>query len=262
MKPRDGLERLYERLLLLQCRHIPNHIGVIQDGNRRYARKHGVDTATGHRLGADTTERMLDWAREIGIRYITLYSFSTENFNRDRCEIDGLFSLFSDKFDRIVTDERIHRSQIRIRVIGDRSRLPEFLLRKIEAAEEATRNYSRFFLNIAIAYGGRNEIVHAARAILSRVREGSLSPDAVTTQLVEKHLNDERYLPPVDLIIRTGNECRTSNFLPWLANGNECAVYFCAPYWPVFRKLDLLRAIRVYDQRMRLKERDRTVLSG
>ncbi|HZD44219.1 MAG TPA: polyprenyl diphosphate synthase [Methanomicrobiales archaeon] len=251
---RGGVEPLYERWLMWQCRHIPNHIAIIQDGNRRYAREHGIDTARGHRLGADTTEKMLDWAREIGIRYITLYSFSTENFDREEREVEHLLTLFSEKFNQIVNDERIHRHQIRVRVFGDRSLLPEYLLRKVEAAEEATRNYSSLYLNVAIAYGGRNEIVHAAQSVLHEVRAGILTPDAIDMQVVEKHLNDGRYLPPVDLIIRTGNEYRTSNFLPWLANGNECAVYFCAPFWPAFRRLDLLRSIRVYDQRMRQKE--------
>jgi tritrans,polycis-undecaprenyl-diphosphate synthase [geranylgeranyl-diphosphate specific] len=258
MSLREGIEALYERYLILLCRHIPCHIAVIQDGNRRFARSLGMDVAEGHRAGADTSERMLDWAREIGIRYITLYSFSTENFARDDQEVHSLFALFSERFDQIVRDERIHRHHIRVRVFGDRSMLPEYLIRKIEAAEEATRNYSNYYLNIAIAYGGRNEIVHAARSLLGKVKEGELAPTEIDTQMVERHLNDSRYLPPVDLIVRTGNECRTSNFLPWLANGNECAVYFCAPYWPVFRKLDLLRAIRVYDQRMRLKENGKT----
>ncbi len=110
-----------------------------------------------------------------------------------------------------------------------------------------------YFLNIALAYGGRNEIVHAARSILREVREGAITPEKIDPALVEHHLYDGKYLPPVDLIIRTGNERRTSNFLPWLANGKESAVYFCAPNWPDFRKIDLLRALRLYDQRMRGK---------
>lgn len=136
-------------------------------------------------------------------------------------------------------------------MIGDRSMLPPDLLRIVEAAEDATRQYSRYFLNIALAYGGRNEIVHAARGVVAGVRDGTVDADVITPKTVESFLYDGIHLPPVDLIVRTGNERRTSNFLPWMANGNECAVYFCAPYWPVFRRIDLLRAIRVYDQRMR-----------
>ena len=138
-------------------------------------------------------------------------------------------------------------------MVGDRSLLPGDLRSAIEAAEEATKNYDGFTLNVALAYGGRNEIVLAAREIVAAVREGKIAPSAIDVQMVESHLHEGKGIPPVDLIIRTGNEYRTSNFLPWLANGHESAVYFCAPYWPLFRKIDLLRAIRIYDQRMRAK---------
>lgn len=236
-------------------KHIPRHVAVIQDGNRRFARDQGIQTAVGHRLGADTTEQVLDWACDLGVRHITLYTFSTENFRRDREELASLFALFQEKFRAILRDERVHRNHIRVRMIGDRSLLPDDLLATIDAAEEATREYDDYFINVALAYGGRNEIVHAARSILGEVRRGALAPAAITPDTVESHLHRGAPVPPVDLIIRTGNDSRTSNFLPWLANGHESAVYFCAPYWPAFRKIDLLRAMRVYDQRMRLKER-------
>jgi tritrans,polycis-undecaprenyl-diphosphate synthase [geranylgeranyl-diphosphate specific] len=245
------LEPLYERYLRMQCRHIPHHIAIIQDGNRRFARALGIDTAQGHRAGADKTEEILDWAHELGIRHITLYSFSTENFGRDPEEVSQLFALFKERFLRVLTDERVHKYRIRVQMVGDRSLLPQDLLTAVSAAEEATRAYDGFFLNIALAYGGRNEIVLAARNIISSVQDGAILPGAIDVRMVESHLYGGRGLPPVDLIIRTGNEYRTSNFLPWLANGHESAVYFCAPYWPLFRKIDLLRAMRVYDQRIR-----------
>jgi tritrans,polycis-undecaprenyl-diphosphate synthase [geranylgeranyl-diphosphate specific] len=197
---------------------------------------------------------MLDWAHQLGIHHLTLYTFSTENFRRDQDEIGQLFALFKEKFTRVLTDERVQKYRIRVQMLGDRSLLPSDLLAAIGSAEEATRNYSGFHLNIALAYGGRNEIVLAARDILSSVREGVIQPDAIDVEMVESHLHGGKGLPPVDLIIRTGNDWRTSNFLPWLANGHESAVYFCAPYWPLFRKIDLLRAIRVYDQRMLAKQ--------
>jgi tritrans,polycis-undecaprenyl-diphosphate synthase [geranylgeranyl-diphosphate specific] len=247
------LEPLYEHSLRAQCRHIPRHIAIIMDGNRRYARALGINTMDGHRAGAEKTEEILNWARELGIRYITLYTFSTENFSRDDEEVGHLFSLFKEKFLHVITDERVHKYRIRVQMVGDRSLLPPDLLSAVSAAEEATKHYSDFYLNIALAYGGRNEIVLAARDILSSVRNGAITPDAINVELVEAHLYGGTGLPPVDLIIRTGNEYRTSNFLPWLANGHESAVYFCAPYWPLFRKIDLLRAIRVFDQRMRLR---------
>ncbi|NMB77563.1 MAG: di-trans,poly-cis-decaprenylcistransferase [Methanomicrobiales archaeon] len=241
---------LYERYLRLQCRHVPNHIAIIQDGNRRYARLLGMDTSVGHRAGADKTEEMLDWAHELGIRHITLYSFSTENFNRDQEEVQELFTLFKDKFISMLTDERVRKYRIRIQMVGDRSLLPADLLKTIDDAEEATKNNTGFYLYVALAYGGRNEIVIAAREILGRVQNGEINPDAIDVRMVEQHLHGHKGIPPVDLIIRTGNECRTSNFLPWLASGHESAVYFCSPYWPLFRKVDLLRAIRTYDQRV------------
>ncbi len=242
-------EPLYESRLRAQCIRRPKHIAIIQDGNRRYARKAGVDASTGHRAGADVTEQVLDWARELGISHMTLYSFSTENFNRDHDEVESLFTLFKEKFLAIQNDDRVMRYRIRIRMVGDRSMLPEDLLATIEAAEMATEHHDGFFLNVALAYGGRNEILDAARRILAKVESGECSPDDITCSMVEEHLYGSPDVPPVDLIIRTGGEFRTSNFLPWLANGHESAVYFSAPFWPKFRKIDFLRAVRVYSQR-------------
>ena len=253
MKLRSLPDSLYERYLRMQCRHVPNHIAIIQDGNRRYAKQLGIDTASGHRAGADKTEEMLDWAHELGIRHITLYTFSTENFSRKKEEVGHLFALFKEKFTRVMSDERVKRYRIRVQMVGDRSLLPADLREAVDAAEAATRNNTGFCLNIALAYGGRNEIVLAAREILEEMEKTGMSPDNIDVHMVEQHLHGGKGIPPVDLIIRTGNEYRTSNFLPWLANGHESAVYFCAPYWPLFRKIDILRAIRTYDQRISAK---------
>lgn len=247
---REIASPLYERFVRLQCHHIPAHIAIIQDGNRRFARLQNLPRSMGHRAGAARTEEMLDWARELGIRYITLYSFSTENFNRERAEVEELFTLFKEKFVSMLTDERVKKYRIRVQMVGDRSLLPADLLKTIDDAEEYTKNFTGFYLYVALAYGGRNEIVSAARDILRSVEEGTIDPNAIDVRMVEQHLHGHKGIPPVDLIIRTGNECRTSNFLPWLASGHESAVYFCSPYWPLFRKIDLLRAIRTYDQRI------------
>ena len=247
---RNLIDPVYERYLRIQCRHVPNHVAIIQDGNRRYARLLGMETAHGHRAGADKTEEMLDWAHDIGIRHITLYTFSTENFSREQDEVGNLFSLFKEKFRSVLTDERVKKYRIRVQMVGDRSLLPDDLIAAIDAAENATKDNTGFCLNIALAYGGRNEIVLAAREILDGVVKKEIDPAVIDVRTVEQHLHGRKGIPPVDLIIRTGNECRTSNFLPWLASGHESAVYFCAPYWPLFRKIDLLRAIRIYDQRV------------
>lgn len=250
------IEHIYEYFVFRQCLHIPRHIAIIQDGNRRFAKKRGIATASGHRAGADRTEEVLEWAQELGIHHITLYTFSTENFNRTDEEIQNLFRLFKEKLDRIYLDERVHKYGIRIQMIGDREMLPENLRNAVEQAETATAHYDNFYLNMALAYGGRNEMLRTTAKILDDVRKNKISRDDITPELFEENLYGNNItLPPVDLIIRTGNEYRTSNFLPWLANGHESAVYFCAPYWPNFRKLDMLRAIRVYSERQEMKKR-------
>lgn len=244
------IEPVYEWSLVRQIRHIPRHVAIIQDGNRRFASARGMKRDEGHRAGADRTEEMLEWTRTLGITYITLYSFSTENFNRESAEVQEIFDLFKERFRKTFTDERIHRHKIRIRMVGDRERIPADLRSVIEEAEARTASYDAHFLNIAIAYGGRNEIVRATQSILTKVREGTCSPDRIDRALVEEQICADHNLPPVDLVIRTGSENRTSNFLPWLANGHESAVYFCAPYWPMFRKIDFLRALRLYSERI------------
>jgi len=252
---RELIERVYEHTISKQCFHIPQHIAIIQDGNRRFAKKKGIATSSGHRAGADRTEEVLGWAQELGIRHITLYTFSTENFQRDDEEVRNLFELFKEKLNRISDDERVHKYGIRIQMIGDKDLLPEDLKEAVLKAEAATAHYDNFYLNMALAYGGRNEILRATGKILSDYHDNLISKDDITPDLFEDNLYGKNVtIPPVDLIIRTGNECRTSNFLPWLSNGHESAVYFCAPYWPMFRKLDMLRAIRVYSERQEMRK--------
>ena len=249
-KPGEIIESFYEKRILMQCKHIPEHIAIIQDGNRRFAREKGFDVAVGHRMGAQKTDMVLEWARDLGIRHITLYCFSTENFSRPEYEQNELFTLFTKKAIEALDDKRVHENGIRFQMVGDRSLVPKELLAKIERVEDITRDYNNFTINLALAYGGRNEILHATKSILKMTEEGDLDPEDITEDLINSHLYHGLDIPPVDLIIRTGDDKRTSNFLPWLANGNESAVYFCAPYWPVFRKIDLLRGIRVFSNRI------------
>ncbi|MDD3407546.1 MAG: polyprenyl diphosphate synthase, partial [Methanomicrobium sp.] len=174
LKPRDFIESIYERHLLRKIRHVPGHIAIIQDGNRRFAREMGLDISTGHRLGAQTTEKVLDWAREIGVKHITLYCFSTENFRRSESELRELFELFAEKAIAAASDERVHKNRIRIQMVGDRNLMPADLMEKIERVESLTKNHTEFTINLAIAYGGRNEIVCATRSILNQIRQGRL----------------------------------------------------------------------------------------
>jgi tritrans,polycis-undecaprenyl-diphosphate synthase [geranylgeranyl-diphosphate specific] len=242
------LNRTYERLLEREIDGAPTHVAVIQDGNRRYADEHGTDTAAGHRAGAETTEQVLDWCADCGVEELTLYTFSTENFDRPADERRHLFEMLDEKLREFADAERVHDREVRIRAIGETERLPEFLRDAIDYAERKTQEYDALTLNIALAYGGRAELLGAAREAARAVEAGDIAPGDIDSDEIERRL----YAGPardVDLIIRTGGDERTSNFLPWHANGNEAAVFFCTPYWPAFAKKDFLRAIRTYESR-------------
>lgn len=243
-------EDIYAHRLLRKLKHKPVHVAIIQDGNRRYAKSHGLPVDEGHRLGADKTLRVVDWMGEIGIKHVTFYAFSTENFKRSEEEVSELLELFVKKFTDMLTDDRIFSKGINVSILGDRSLIPERLIKSIEAIEKATKDHSNYFIHIALAYGGRNEIVETAKRIVAGVRSGEIKPENITPECVTKNMYPNNPIPAVDLIIRTANDKRTSNFLPWLANGNEAAVFFCAPTWPEFRYVDMVRALRVYDERV------------
>ncbi|MEM2934098.1 MAG: polyprenyl diphosphate synthase [Methanocellales archaeon] len=256
------LYKSYERLLLKEVKSgpIPHHIAIIQDGNRRYAEKIGQPRYLGHFYGAGTTEKVMDWCWELGVKHLTLYSFSTENFKRSEIEKRELFNLLKQKLKELCEDERTHKREMRVRAIGKIDLLPPDVVSAIKQAESLTKNYDRVYLNIALAYGGRCEIVDAARKIAQRVKEGRIKVEEINEDTISAYLYpDEEPVPKVDLIIRTGGEGRTSNFLPWQASGYESAVYFCAPLWPEFRKIDFLRAVRTYQLRENEKRR-KTVL--
>jgi tritrans,polycis-undecaprenyl-diphosphate synthase [geranylgeranyl-diphosphate specific] len=238
----------YERLLLRELDETPAHVAIIQDGNRRYARQKGGDAPDGHRAGAETTERVLEWCEDLGVDELTLYAFSTENFERPEAERNQLFDLIESKLYEFADADRVHDSGVCIHALGDVERLPDRVREAVDYAEARTREYDNFRLNIALAYGGRNELLGAARGIARAVDDGELDPDDVDVEAVEERLYG-RPVRDVDLIIRTGGDERTSNFLPWHANGNEAAVFFCAPYWPEFSKIDFLRGIRTYRSR-------------
>jgi len=239
---------LYERVLTSELSETPSHIAVIQDGNRRYADKQGANATTGHRAGAETTEDLLDWCDELGIEEVTLYTFSTENFNRPDDEREALFDLIEEKLREFADADRVHDGEVRIRAIGDTDRLPPRVRDAIAYADEQTAKYDQLHLNVALAYGGRAELLGATQEIAQQVADGQLDATDVDVETVESALY-EGPTRDVDLIIRPGGDERTSNFLPWQANGNEAAVYFCTPYWPEFRKIDFLRGIRTYQHR-------------
>jgi tritrans,polycis-undecaprenyl-diphosphate synthase [geranylgeranyl-diphosphate specific] len=250
---RNPAYTFYERLLKSRIlAGVPvEHVAIIQDGNRRYALQKGLSRFLGHSLGADTSEKVSDWCLEVGVKHLTLYAFSTENFERDELEKRYLFDLIKNKFGELCRSKKIHANRVRVRAIGRVEMLPLDLQEEICRTEKATREYETMYLNVALAYGGQRELVDAARLLARQIREGKIRAEDVDENLIATHLypQDGISVPKVDLIIRTGGDTRTSNFLPWQANGNECAAYFCAPYWPEFRKIDFLRAIRTAQTR-------------
>ncbi len=250
----------YEKLLEDEIlgRRLPEHVAIIMDGNRRYARKIGISTEDGYLYGAEITENVIDWCFEIGVKQLTIYAFSIENFCRTEEEKERLFKLMRVEFEKISKDERVHKHGVRVKAIGNTTLLPESVRTAIKKAEYVTEHYTKFKLYIALAYSGRTEIVDSVRIIGDRVKRGLLSVEDINEETVSRHLyisevengnSASEAKTAVDLIIRTGGEMRLSNFVPWQALGNECAAYFCAPFWPEFRRIDFLRAIRTYQER-------------
>ena len=245
---RRRLEGAYERLLEREISGTPTHVAVIQDGNRRYAREQGEADTQGHRAGADTTEQVLRWCGDLGIEELTLYAFSTENFERPPDEREALFDLITEKLRSFADREEVHDREVRIQAIGETHRLPDRVRAAVAYADRRTAGYDDLRLNVALAYGGRAELLGVARDVAREAAADDLDPETVDVDEVERRLTTGP-TRAVDLIIRTGGDERTSNLLPWHANGNEAAVYFCAPYWPEFSRPDFLRALRTYQSR-------------
>jgi len=227
---------------------IPKHVAIIMDGNRRFPRDLGMEPNRGHERGRDKLEEVLQWCLDVGVKVLTVYAFSTENLKRSKEEVDHLMSLFEENFRRIGEDERVHKHGIRVRVLGQRDLLPKDVREAIEYAEEMTKDYDNYFYNIAIAYGGREEIITAIRSLAQDVKDGRISVDSIDEKIFASKLYTAD-VPDPDLILRTSGEERISNFLLWQLAYSE--LYFVDVYWPGFRKLDFLRAIRSYQMRLR-----------
>ena len=250
---RTSVQRIYESLVWSQIQGgpIPEHIGVILDGNRRWARSRGLAPWKGHEQGARKMEDFLDWCGDISeIRSVTLYAFSTENFKRSEKEVTEIFRLLKEYLNSLLKDERIVKNEIRVKMLGRIEMLPEEFQELIRQVEEKTAHYRKQYFNFAIAYGGRTEIVDAVRSLAEDVKEGKLSLDNISEKVIESYLYTA-HLPNCspDMIIRTSGEVRLSNFLTW--QGAYSELCFVDVYWPDFRKLDLLRAIRMYQHRQR-----------
>jgi len=245
------LYRLYEWYITrdLKPEKMPKHVAIIMDGNRRYSKLQGnMDVVKGHEIGVDTLEKVLDWSIELGIEIITVYAFSTENFNRPKHEVEGLMNLFVKNFKRLVDHEKIHRNEVKVKVVGKTELIPESVREAIKEAEDATAHYDKRLFNIAIGYDGRLEIIDSFKKIIKQVQAGEITIDDVDEELVSKNLYTGGLEDP-NLIIRTSGEERLSGFLLWQSSYSE--LYFCETLWPELRKVDFIRAIRSYQERER-----------
>ncbi|MFH0763431.1 MAG: isoprenyl transferase [Candidatus Omnitrophota bacterium] len=225
---------------------IPQHVAIIMDGNGRWAKSRGLPKIAGHRAGVKSAQSAVEAADELGIKVLTLYTFSTENWKRPRMEIDALFGLLKDYLDR--EEDKLNKNNIRFSVIGNIEGLPESLRKKLKKVIESTKNNTGLTLNLALNYGSRDEIVNAARNIARDVLAGSLSAEKIDDNLFSSYLYTKG-LPDPDLLIRTSGECRVSNFLLWQVSYAE--LYITKKLWPDFKKQDLEKAVAVYQRRER-----------
>jgi len=226
--------------------NIPRHVAVIMDGNGRWAERRGLSRIEGHRAGLESVRAVVRAAHEVGVRWLTLYAFSLENWNRPKQEVDELMRLLERYIDLEI--EEVHRNGIQVRAIGRSDRLPASVRKKIEDAIELTRDNREMTLVFALSYGGRAEIVDAARRLLRDAESGKVDPERLDEKTFAAYLYDPE-MPDPDLLIRTGAESRVSNFLLWQIAYTE--IYTTAAMWPEFRKEHLVAAIQDYELRER-----------
>jgi tritrans,polycis-undecaprenyl-diphosphate synthase [geranylgeranyl-diphosphate specific] len=224
----------------------PKHIGIVLDGNRRFAKRLMKEPWKGHEYGAEKVEKLFDWCKELGIKEITLYAFSMQNFNRPKIEFDYLMKLFMEFFERAKTSEKIHSNKIKIKFIGRTHLFPKDIYEKMKELEEATKDYNTYKVNFAMAYGGREEIVDAIKKLGRDIEDGKIKASDLNEDMFSKFLYMDS---EPDLIIRTGGDYRTSNFLVWQSTYSEW--FFIKKTWPEFEKEDLISCVNQFCQRER-----------
>jgi short-chain Z-isoprenyl diphosphate synthase len=241
------LYRWYEHSLARQVASgpVPTHIGLILDGNRRFARGIGLEATLGHQFGVNKLREVLEWCLDLDVRHVTLYVFSTENFDRSNAEVECLLDLFVRESARLLEEPRMKSGRVRVKIIGQRERLPERVVAASDALELSTAGHDGMLLTIALAYSGREEITDAVKALLNNAAAEGQTLESVAAGLKAEGI--ERFLytggvPDPDFIIRTSGEQRLSGFLIWQAAYSE--FYFCDVLWPAFRRIDFLRAVR------------------
>lgn len=244
---RKGMRVIMEEDIskFVNVENLPEHIAIIMDGNRRWAKENKLDTASGHKEGAENLKRIAKFANIIGIKYLTVYAFSTENWKRTKEEVGAIMKLL--KF-YILDFFKSYDNNIKVRVIGRTDDLPKDIYSEIKKVEEKTKNNTGLVLNIAFNYGGRDEITTATKKIAEKVKNGELNIEDITEELISNNLYTAGQ-PDPDLLIRTSGEERISNFLPWQISYSEFV--FTDKYWPAFSNQDLLETIAIYQKRTR-----------
>ena len=225
---------------------LPKHIGIIMDGNGRWAKRRGLPRSAGHAAGAENFKKIVTFCGEIGIAYLTVYAFSTENWNRPGTEVEEIMRLMDVYLDRSYAE--LKGKNVKVRIIGERNMLSEALNNKITALEKHTANNTGLVLNIALSYGGRQEIIHAARECAKMVQEGKLAPEDIDEKMISEHIYTADQ-PDPDLIIRPSGEKRLSNFMIWQAAYSE--FWYSDIMWPAFKEKHLMEAIHEYQNRNR-----------
>ena len=228
----------------LDMTRIPEHIAIIMDGNGRWAQQRGKERSYGHQAGVEAVKRITSESAKLGVKYLTLYTFSTENWSRPADEVAALMGLILTSLE----DELFMKNNVRFRVIGDVSRMPESVVQKLRETEEHTANNTTLTLVVALSYSSKWEITKAMRDIATEVKQGTLSVDAIDDTTISQHLATN-FMPDPELLIRTGGELRISNYLLWQIAYSE--LYFCDTFWPDFDEAALHEAIANYQQRQR-----------
>lgn len=254
MRMLQPLYGLYERRLLRSLRsggRLPRHIGVILDGNRRWARHSGADASVGHRRGANRITEMLVWSEEVGVEVVTLWMLSTDNLEREPAELRALLEIIAEAIEGLAADGRWC-----LQLVGDLRLLPQDIADRLKTAVEPRGSQSGLHVNVAVGYGGRDEIAEAVRVFLLKAADDGQPLSEVAANFSVEDITQHLYTqgqPDPDLVIRTSGEQRLSGFLMWQSAHSE--FYFCEAYWPDFRRVDFLRALRSYSLRQRRRGR-------
>jgi len=223
---------------------VPQHIAIIMDGNGRWAQQRGQVRSAGHVAGVETTKEIIADCVRLGVKYLTIYAFSTENWGRPESEVSALMGLILTE----LKEELFVKNNVRMRWIGDRSRMPEQVRKHLEEMEEETKDFDAMVLTVAISYSARWELTDAVKKIAGEVKDGTLKPEDITEDVISQRLSTN-YMPDPDLLIRTGGEVRISNYLLWQIAYTE--LYFTPVLWPDFRKEHLIEAIETYKTKQR-----------